>query len=449
MIFSRILLITLLLFIITPEPSSAQAEKSTIESFKLKNGMEVILIPSHRVPAVTQMLWYRVGAADDFAGRTGLAHYNEHMMFQGTNKLAAGEFSRIISSKGGRFNAFTGRDFTAYHVSISVENLPLVMEYEADRMLNLAPTSENFTKEREVIIEERRMSIDNKPDALLAEEMQALLFRNHPYKNPVIGWMSEMQALSREDVLAFHKKFYHPANAVLVVAGDIERAQLQEMAEKYYGVLPSGEKYVRNWQQEPPQRGARHTELKHKNVTQPELVRYYTAPSVSGDKKDLVVPSFLLTQILGGGNSSILYQELVVKQKIATNISISFDGIVSGIGTMEIYANPASGVSLAKLESAIDKAISEINIKKIPDSEIKRARILLKAETIYARDNMENMAHTLGALILSGLPVDYFDNWAKFIDNVTSDDIEKAFKEIFKPENSVTGYLLPEEKAKK
>jgi zinc protease len=208
-------------------------EAPAVESFTLKNGMQVVLIVSHRVPAVTHMLWYRVGAGDDFPGRSGLALYNEHMMFQGTTTMAGGEFARTVARHGGRSNAFTGHDYTAYYVSIAKEYLPEIMQMEADRMLHLLPTPENFLKEREVIIEERRMSIENKPDALLSEEMQAALFRNHPYHTPNIGWMHEMQALTREDVLAFHTQFYHPCNVVLVVAGDITRAELEPMAEKY------------------------------------------------------------------------------------------------------------------------------------------------------------------------------------------------------------------------
>lgn len=319
MICSRIFSAFLLAAVLT-QPALA-VESQPIETFRLKNGMQVILVESHRVPAVTHMLLYKVGAADDYPGHSGLAHYNEHMMFQGTPKVPAGEYGRLIAANGGRFNAFTTRDFTAYHVSIAKEHLPMVMELEADRMLNLAPTMQNFTKEREVIIEERRMTVENKPESLLAEEMEAMLFRNSPYHNPVIGWMQEMQALSRDDVLAFHHEFYRPANAVLVVAGDMTRKELEPLAEKYYGSLKKGEPYVRHWRIEPPQRGPRHIEIHHKNVNQPQFFRYYTAPSINGADKDLVIPSLVMAQLLGGGQTSRLYQSLVVKQKIATEVS--------------------------------------------------------------------------------------------------------------------------------
>jgi len=436
----------LLLLSLVP-PAHAYPDQP-IETFTLKNGMEVVLIPSHRAPAVTHMLWYRVGASDDFPGHSGLAHYNEHMMFQGTKKTGSGEFGRIIGSNGGTFNAFTTHDYTAYYVNIARERLPLLMRLEADRMLNLAPTQENFAKEREVIIEERRMSIENQPEALLDEEMKAMLFRNHPYHNPVIGWMHEMQALSREDVLDFHRRFYHPANAVLVVAGDITREQLQTLAEKYYGDLSAGEKYVRHWRSEPPQRGARHIEMRHTNVKQPELVRRYVAPSVNTDGKELVIPAFVLEQVLGSGTTSPLYQSLVARQKIATAVSADYDGIGAGPATFKIEVTSAPGVLLPQLEAALDKEIASYTAKDITGEDLSRAKILLKADIIFARDGMENMARIVGTLVMAGMPVDYFNRWPKQVDNVTADDVHKAAVEIFDPKGSVTGYLLPEEGAK-
>jgi zinc protease len=349
-----------------------------IESFTLANGMQVVLAENHRVPVVTHMIWYRVGGADDYPGRSGLAHYNEHMMFQGTEQTKGGEFSHTVISHGGHENAFTSRDYTAYYVSIAKEHLPLVMAMEADRMLHLAPTPENFAKERQVIIEERRMTIENQPEALLAEEMQALLYRNHPYHTPLIGWMHEMEALSREDVLAFHRQFYHPANAVLVVAGDITRKELQVLAEQYYGTLPAGEKYIRHWQSEPPQRGPRHTEMRHMNVNEPEFMRYYTAPSVNTEDKSLAIPAYVLAQVLGGGTTSRFYQSLVVKQKIATNVSVDYSGIGVGPGQLEISATPASGVTLPMLEAAIDREINAIRKESMPEEAVARAKILLQ-----------------------------------------------------------------------
>lgn len=423
----------------------ASRDLASIETFQLKNGMEVVLFSDSRVPAVTHMLWYRVGAGDDYPGRSGLAHYNEHMMFQGTQNSNSGDFLQKVASHGGHSNAFTSRDFTAYYVTIAKEHLPLIMQMEADRMLHLAPSEENFIKEREVIIEERRMSVENQPGALLGEEMQALLFRNHPYRIPTIGWMHEMQSLTREDVLAFHKQYYHPANAVLVVTGDISRKELEVLAEKYYGGLPAGIANKRNWASEPPQRGPRRTELRHVNVSEPEMVRIYMAPSINVGEKKQVLPGFLLAQVLGGGSSSRLYQSLVVKQKLATSVDVGYDGFSQGPGEMAVSARPAQGVKLADLEAAIDKELALA--KQTPPSaeELARAKTLLKAETIYARDGMEGMARTLGMLIMEGLSPNYFLDWPDMIEQVQAPDVQQAATTMFDLNQSVTGYLLPAE----
>ncbi len=424
----------------------AQAADPVLQTFALKNGLQVVLLESHRVPAVTHMLWYRVGAADDFPGRSGLAHYNEHMMFQGTDALGVGEYLRRVSAYGGRANAFTSRDFTAFYVTIAKERLPMVMEMEADRMQHLKPTPANFAKEREVIIEERRMTVDNKPDALLEEEMQAALFRNHPYHNPIIGWMREMQSLSEEDVLSFQRRFYHPANLTLIVVGDITRAELENMAEKYYGAIPAGERYERSWREEPPQRAPRHVALSHPNVRQPALIRFYAAPSFGTDRPELVLPGYVLAQILGGGTTSRLYQSLVVKQKLATGVSVDFDGFNNGPAIMQVNAVPADGVSLAKLEAALDRELAAFLAAPPAPDELFRAKTLLKAETIYARDGIESMARILGYIVMAGLPADYFTQWQAKVDAVTAAQIRDAAKAAFDPRASVTGYLLPEGK---
>jgi len=257
-----------------------------------------------------------------------------------------------------------------------------------------------------------------------------------------------MQALTREDVLAFHHQFYHPANAILVVAGDMTRTELEPLAEKYYGSIEKGPTHVRNWNTEPPQRGPRHIELHHKSVSQPELERYYVAPGVNSTGKDLVIPAFVLGQVLGGGPTSLLYQSLVVKQKIATDVSASYSGIAYGDGTFSIYATPASGVTLPQLEAAIDKEITAVLAHEENAEDVKRAKTLLKAELIYARDSQENLAKTVGELVAEGLPVDYFNQWPVFVEKVTASDTHKAALEILKSENSVTGYLLPKEEGK-
>ena len=259
-------LISLLLVLALP----AHAADIQIEEFTLSNGMPVILVPNHRVPAVNHTLWLPVGAADDPRGASGLAHYHEHLMFKGTPKNSEGTYERMVESLGGETNAFTGADYTGFYVTIATEHLEKIMALEADRFQHLAPSANDYAKEREVIIEERRSRIENQPMALIKEQINAALYQHHPYQIPIIGWMHEMQTLSAEDAKQFYDTYYHAGNMVLVVAGDIKRDELKRLAEKYYGTIPAKPDYQRNWVNEPPQRAARQVVLRHPQVKQPQ-----------------------------------------------------------------------------------------------------------------------------------------------------------------------------------
>ncbi len=418
----------------------------SVSSFSLKNGLEVVVIPNHRVPAVNHTLWYFVGAADDPSGKSGLAHYHEHAMFLGTQKYKSGEYSNIIARNGGEQNAFTGHDATAYFINISKDNLPLAMEMEADRMRALTPSDEDMEKEKQVIIEERRMRIDNNPDALLSEQVGAALFRRHPYQTPVIGWQHEMNNLSKQDVLDFHKKWYHPNNAILVVAGDVTEAEVRPLAEKYYGDIPKEEVPKRVWNDEPPQRTQRHLIMRHSQVTQPEWSRTYQAPSLAYGKKEQSLPLFVLAQVLGGGKTSRLYHSLVTKQKIAVAVNVDYNGFIRGPGEFIINVVPEQNIDIAKLEAAVDKDISVFLKEGFSDNELSRAKTLLKAETIFARDGLSSMANIIGWVRMIGLDNGYFINWPKAIDAVSKEDVLVAAKEVLKTEQSVTASLLPEER---
>ncbi|NBX03115.1 MAG: insulinase family protein [Alphaproteobacteria bacterium] len=301
-----------------------------VEHFTLRNQLEVYVIPNHRIPAISHMMWYRIGAADDPQGKSGLAHYHEHMMFKATKKLKTGEYSDIIARHGGQQNAFTGYDATSYYVDIAKEKLPLVMDLEADRMRGLRPSDEDASKEKDVIIEERRMRTDNNPAALLSEQVNAALYRHHPYHLPVIGWRHEMETLTKNDALDFHEKYYHPNNAILIVSGDITAAELKPLAEKYYGNLKPAKIPTRRWNQEPPQLGARRITLHHENVKQPIFARSYATDSMGYGKKENALPLFVLSQVLAGGRSSRLYQSLAVEQKIATAVDANYNPFAMG-----------------------------------------------------------------------------------------------------------------------
>lgn len=423
------------------------ADGIAIEQFTLKNGMEVIVLPNHRVPAVNHMMWFKVGSADDPVGKSGLAHFLEHMMFKGTAEYKAGDYADIISRHGGEQNAFTNYDTTSFYVTIAKENLPLVMKLEAARIRGLVLTDDETQKEREVIIEERRQRIENDPEAMLNEQMNAALYRNHPYHIPVIGWMHEMKTLNRQDVMDFHQKYYHAGNAVLIVSGDITAAELKPLAEKYYGNLLAGETPPRHWLSEPPQIVARTVTLHHENVKQKQWERTYMAPSFGSGDKSQVLPSFVLSELLAGGKTSVLYQSLVVKQKLASSVSNSYNGFSIGPGDFSITVIPEKDVSFETIEAAIAKEIAAIQKDGFAADDIERAKTQLKAESVYARDGLSSMARIMGWIRMSGQKPEYFTRWQELIGAVTDDQLKAAATSIFNPDASVTGYLLPKEPA--
>jgi zinc protease len=430
--------------------SPLNAEQApNISSFTLDNGLEVIVIPNHRVPAVNHTLWFKIGAADDPSGKSGLAHFHEHVMFLGTAKYKSGEYSSIVSRSGGEHNAFTGYDATAYFINISKENLPLAMEMEADRMNDLSASDSDIEKEKQVIIEERRMRIDNNPDALLSEQVNAALFRNHPYHWPSIGWQHEMNGLTRQDVIDFHKKWYHPNNAILIIGGDVTAEEVRPLAEKYYGKIPRAEVPQRIWNDEPPQRGERRITMHHPQVTQPEISRTYATVSLGYGKKDEALPLFILAQVLGGGKTSRLYHSLVTEQKLASAVSVDYNGFSRGPGEFSIDIVPEQGIDPAKLEAAADMQIADFLKNGLTAEELERAKTLLKAETIYARDGLSGIANIMGWIRMIGLDTDYFSNWPKLIDKITAQQVMDAAKDTLKREQCVTALLLPPNEAPK
>lgn len=425
-------------------PLSA-AEQTKIESFTLENSLEVVVIPNHRVPAVSHMLWLRVGSADDPAGKSGLAHFHEHMMFEGTANYPAGAYSDKIAAAGGQQNAFTGRDATAYYITIAREKLPLAMELEADRLRALAPADAAAKKEKQVIIEERRQRIENTPQALFSEQMSAALFRNHPYRLPVIGWMHEMEKLTKSDVLRFHNSWYHPNNAVLILSGDITAGEARPLVERYYGALPKTAVPARRWNQEPPQNSARRLAFRHPNLKQPVWARIYAASSLGYGSKDQALPLLVLSHLLGGGKTSRLYRSLVSDRRIASDVNVSYDAFSLGPATFEISVVPEPDTPMETLEKAVDEELAAA-MKPPGADDLSRTKSLLKAESVYARDGLESMARVMGWIRMTGLPKDYFLRWPELIDAVTPEQVAQAAKAAFNPDASVTGFLLPMDK---
>lgn len=416
-----------------------------VEHFTLRNQLEVYVIPNHRIPAISHMMWYRIGAADDPQGKSGLAHYHEHMMFKATKKLKTGEYSDIIARHGGQQNAFTGYDATSYYVDIAKEKLPLVMDLEADRMRGLRPSDEDASKEKDVIIEERRMRTDNNPAALLSEQVNAALYRHHPYHLPVIGWRHEMETLTKNDALDFHEKYYHPNNAILIVSGDITAAELKPLAEKYYGNLKPAKIPTRRWNQEPPQLGARRITLHHENVKQPIFARSYATDSMGYGKKENALPLFVLSQVLAGGRSSRLYQSLAVEQKIATAVDANYNPFAMGPAEFSFDLTPEGNTPLEKLETALDEQIAKLLKDGISDAELTRAKTQLKASSLFERDGLSETARAVGWVVITGQDISYFTHWSEKIDAITSAQMLAAAHDAFNMNASVTALLLPEE----
>ena len=425
--------------------SGARAAVFNPETFTLENGMEVVVVPNHRAPVVVHMVWYRVGAADDPVGKSGIAHFLEHLMFKGTPSHPDGEFSRLVARHGGNENAFTSQDYTGYYQKVAKERLELVMALEADRMTNLVLSDEVVLPERDVIIEERRSRVDNEPSALLGEQIAAALYLAHPYGVPIIGWEHEMRELTTEDALAFYRRHYAPGNAVLVVSGDITLAELKPLAEKYYGVIPARDIAPRLRPQEPPQRAARHLELRDGRVSQPSLSRSYIAPSLTAGATEHAYPLQLLAEALGRGATSRLYRALVVERRLAASAGAWYDDLSLDLTRFVVYATPSPGVEIAELEAAIDEEIARVLDDGVGEDEIARIKRRLIAETTYARDSLSTAARAFGGARTSGVSVEEIEAWPDRIDAVTVEQINAAARAVLRPEGSVTGILLPEE----
>ena len=416
------------------------------ESFMLKNGMQVIVLPDHRAPVVTHMVWYRVGSADEPPGKSGIAHFLEHLMFKGTKKIPPGEYSKIIARLGGNDNAFTSYDFTAYFQRVALEKLPQVMEMEADRMANLRLDDAVVLPERDVILEERNTRTDNNPAALFSEQVEAAQFLSHPYGRPVIGWRHEMEQLTTQDALEHYRRHYGPDNAYLIVAGDITAASLRPLAEKYYGVVKSRGIPARMRPQEPPQLAARHLEMFDERVAEPNWQRSYLAPShnrrADGDPDALEV----LSQILGGGATSRLYRTLIIEKAIATSAVASYQGSALDYGQFYVQATPRIGQTVPALEREVENVLAQLLKDGVSADEVDRAKRQMIASAVYAQDNQQTMAQIFGEVLATGRSIEDIVAWPDRIQAVTPERVNAAAKTVLRAENSVTGVLLPGKK---
>jgi zinc protease len=408
----------------------------------LPNGMDVIVIEDRRAPVITVMVLYKAGAADETPGKSGIAHFLEHLMFTGTKTVADGEFDKLITRKGGNNNAFTSHDVTAYHENIGRDHLDLVLKLEADRMTNLILDEKRVAKERDVILEERNSSIDNQPAAKLREQMSALMFANHRYGVEVLGWRHEMERLSLADALAWYKTYYAPNNAILVVAGDVAPAEVNALAAKHFGPIPKRTVPPRVRAAEPPPIAARRVSLNDAQVSQAELTRFYLTPShVTGNADAYALTLF--ADILGGGATSVMYRELVQKQAIAVSASASYDGLALEDSILTLSLTPAPGVSIAKAEAAMDALLAKVLKDGVAPAGLARSISRSRAAVIFQRDSRESLAQTYGWWRAIGLSVAEVFAWPDRIAEVTKTEVDAAARKYLTPERSVTGLLLP------
>jgi zinc protease len=421
------------------------------ETFTLQNGLQVVVIQDHRTPVVTQMVWYKVGSADETPGKSGLAHFLEHLMFKGTAKHPEGEFSKTVLKVGGNENAFTSVDYTGFFQRVPREQLKSMMDFEADRMTGLILKDENVLPELDVVLEEYNMRVANNPEARLNEQIMAALYLNHPYGRPVIGWHHEIEKLNREQALEFYHRFYAPNNAILVIAGDTDAKEVRPLAEATFGKVAAQPAIpVRRIRpQEPEPIAPRTVTLADPHVEQPSVKRYYLVPSATTAAPGESAALDVLAQLLGSGSNSYLYRALVVDQPLAVAASAAYQSTSLDPTQFWISVSPKPGVEFSTVEQVVDNCIADVVQNPIHAEDLERVKTQLVAEAIYAEDNQATLARWYGGGLATGLSVEDIRSWPDRIRAVTAEQVRDAAKKWLEKKRSVTGYLIKDTLAAK
>lgn len=430
------------------QPQTQTEKVFNAQTFELENGLQIVVIPNHRVPVITHMVWYRTGAADEPQGKSGIAHFLEHLMFKGSSGLKPGEFSEIIRALGGNDNAFTSQDYTAYFQSISSEHLATVMRMEAGRMRGLNPPISEVESERQVILEERRQRTDNDPQARLGEQLSAAAFVNHPYGTPVIGWMHEMEQLSWDDAKAFYDRHYGPNNAILIVSGDVTGKQVYDLAKTIYGPLEKIDVPERNWPQSPPLGAKNEVSMHHKAIKQPVVQTAFRAPSFRQNREEALALE-VLNEIMSGGSTSRLYKSLVIEQKLASSAGLSYRAERWEDSEVTLYGVPLPGVGLKQVKEAYEDELRKLIKDGVSAEELNDAKTRMQDEAIYARDSVAGPAMVFGYSLITGSSIEDVEHWPRDIGKVTAEQIRAVAEKYLNPDAEydhmpVSGYLLPE-----
>jgi zinc protease len=407
----------------------AQVHQKTLD-----NGLKIFVKEDHRSPVVVSQVWYRAGSIDEVNGKTGVAHVLEHMMFKGTKTTKPGQFSEVIAAAGGRENAFTGADYTAYFQTLEKSKLPIAMKMESDRMQNLLIKKEEFAKEINVVMEERRWRTDDKPTSQVNELMQSLAFVSHPYGRPIVGWMNDLENMSHEDALEWYENWYAPNNAILVVAGDVKPEEIFELAEKYYGPIPSKKIKERKPQIEAEQMGVRRAEVKAPSKLS-YLQMAYKVPALDKDltKNSTDVYALeVLAGILSNTSASRLNQSLVNDQGLALGAGASYAMITrGGMSLFEYYATPSEATSVIDVEDAIKKEVEKIIQSGVTEDELNRIKTSVIASKVYQQDSVFYQAMQIGQLETIGYPYTLMDSYVENVKKVTSAQIQAVASKYF------------------
>ncbi|QHQ35952.1 M16 family metallopeptidase [Algicella marina] len=440
----RLFLAGLALLLLPQQAAAVSGED--VHTFTLENGLEAVVIVDRRAPVVTNMVWYRVGSADEPAGRSGVAHFLEHLMFEGTDDIPKGAFSRIVADNGGVDNAFTSYDYTGYFQRVARDRLELMMKMEADRMRDLVISDEVVEPELQVVIEERNLRVENNPGAIFGEHRSAAQYLNHAYGRPIIGWRHEMTALTKADALDFYGTYYAPNNAILIVAGDVDPAEVEALAQQYFGPLePSDTLPPRVRPQEPPQLAARRVEYIDARAGSPYVIRSYLAPSRQSGDQAQAAALVILADLLGDGVTAHLTQSLQFEEEVAVSSSAFYNATMLDDTTFGLFVVPKPGIGLREAETKLDAAMAAFMEEGPNPEHLARVKKQIAAAQIYALDDQEGRARNYGISLTAGLTVEDVENWPAALAAVTAEDVMAAAREVFDPRRSVTGYLMSSE----
>lgn len=437
-ICSNILVLLSIIMVALP----ARAALFNAEEFFLDNGLQVIVIPNHKAPIIKHMVWYKAGAVDEKPGKGGSAHLLEHLMFRGTSKVKGSEFNAVLEKHGAESNAFTGNDFTAYHQSLDISKLELAMALEADRMQNLEITPEDFKLERNIVYQERMQVVENDPAAFFKESLRRTLWQTHPYARPITGTPEEIMNLTLKDVREFYDNFYSPDNAILILSGDIDVATARKLAEKYYGNIPA--RKIGKKAEFPPVKQQYNASLHMKlpQINSPRVSEIYLAPSYNTDKNAAYALE-LFAKYLGEGATSKLYKKLVLEQKLALSVSVSYDSSVRGHASFTVSALPAEGVTVEELHRAVNVAVDD-SLNEYNREEQDKLLNKLLSGLVYLRDNPFDAAYIIGAMESVGYPLDEIENQDKILRKISVADVKSAARRLLTEAPKVSGTLEPE-----